>query len=262
MSIFVSTGDYLDRMTDADANQSLGPRAWPAGWHVRHVAETGSTNADMVIAAGEGAPHHSVLVADFQSQGRGRLDRRWDAAPGANLLTSILFRLSRAPSRPVHDFTHMVGLAARATCTGFGAHVDMKWPNDLLVDERKIAGILAQGGDDFVIVGIGLNVAWAPEEATCLRKTAHDDGIAPLDVLVRMLTEIDRLESLSPELLHREYVEALSTIGREVRVQLVGDATIEGRATDVDSDGRLVVLDACAVTHRIAVGDVIHLRRK
>jgi BirA family biotin operon repressor/biotin-[acetyl-CoA-carboxylase] ligase len=138
----------------------------------------------------------------------------------------------------------------------------MKWPNDLLVDERKIAGILAQGGDDFVIVGIGLNVAWAPEEATCLRDATQNDSIEPLDVLAHMLTEIDRLESLPPESLHREYVEALSTIGREVRVQLVSDATVEGRATDVDPDGRLVVLDACAVTHRIAVGDVIHLRRK
>ena len=249
-------------MTDANANQSLGPREWPSGWHVRHVAETGSTNADLVVAAGEGAPHHSVLVADYQSQGRGRMDRRWDAEPGANLLTSLLFRPSSAPERPLHDFTHMVGLAARAACSALGAHVDMKWPNDLLVNERKIAGILAQGGDDFVIVGIGLNVGWAPEGAISLHEAAHNQRIAPLDVLDRMLTEIDRLEALSTELLHREYVEALSTIGREVRVQLVGDSTIEGRAMDVDHDGRLVVLDTCAVTHRIEVGDVIHLRRK
>ena len=257
----MSTGDYLDRMTDADANQSLGPREWPPGWHVRHVAETGSTNADMVIAAREGAAHHSVLLTDFQSEGRGRLDRRWDAPPGANLLTSLLFRPSRTPDRPLQQYTHMVGLAAREACATLAkVAVDMKWPNDLLFNDHKLAGILAQSGDDFVIVGIGLNVAWAPDEAVCLGDIAHDVDIATLDVLERMLVEIDRLESLTVDSLHRQYVESLATIGREVRVHLIDDAFVEGRATEVDTDGRLVVLDACAITHRFEVGDVIHLR--
>jgi BirA family biotin operon repressor/biotin-[acetyl-CoA-carboxylase] ligase len=262
MRIFVSTGDYLDRMTNADANQSLGSRVWPAGWHVRHVAETGSTNADMVAAARAGAPHHSVLVADFQSQGRGRLDRRWDAPPGANLLTSLLFRLDHGISRPLAQYTHLIGLAARAACASLaGVSIDMKWPNDLLVSERKLAGILAQGANDFVVVGIGLNVGWAPEEGASLRTVSHDDTITPLDVLSRMLVEIDVLELLTVNELHHRYVDSLATIGREVRIQLIGDRVVEGRATDVDDDGRLMVLDACAITHRIEVGDVIHLRR-
>jgi BirA family biotin operon repressor/biotin-[acetyl-CoA-carboxylase] ligase len=250
-------------MTDADANQSLGGRSVPPGWHVRRVAETGSTNADMVARAGEGAPNHSVLLADFQSAGRGRLDRRWDGVPGANLLTSLLFRPRFAPSRPLQQYTHMVGLAARAACEELGGiEVDMKWPNDLLVGDRKMAGILAQGGHDFVVVGIGVNVAWSPDGAIDLRAASGNETIEPLDVLVCMLEQIDRLERLTVAELHREYVSSLSTIGREVRIELVAGGVIEGRAVDVADDGRLVVLDSCAVTHRIEVGDVIHLRRR
>lgn len=250
-------------MTDADANQSLGGRAVPNGWQVRRVAETGSTNADMVAAAREGAPNHSVLVADFQSGGRGRLDRRWDAVPGANLLTSLLFRPRLAPDRPVQQYTHVVGLAARAACLQLGGiGVDMKWPNDLLVGDRKLAGILAQGGDDFVVVGIGINVAWAPDGAVSLREASGSDSIEPLDVLMCMLGVIDRLEALTVADLHREYVSSLSTIGREVRIERVDGGILEGRAVDVADDGRLVVLDSCAVTHRVEVGDVIHLRRR
>ena len=250
-------------MTDADANQSLGGRVPPSGWRVRRVAETGSTNADMVVAARGSAPHHSVLVADFQSQGRGRLDRQWEAAPGANLLTSLLFRPHLAPDRPIQQYTHMVGLAARTSCTALaGIAVDMKWPNDLLVDDRKLAGILAQGGDDFVVVGIGVNVAWSPDGAVCLREASGNGTLEPLDVLMRMLVEIDRLEGLSVADLHREYVSSLSTIGREVRIERIDGTFLEGRALDVDDDGRLVVLDSCAVTHRVEVGDVIHLRRR
>jgi len=250
-------------MSDADANQSLGDRSWPGGWLVRRVAQTGSTNADMVAAAGGGAPHHSVLVADFQTAGRGRLDRSWDAAPGANLLASLLFRTHLSPDRPIQQYTHIVGLAARAACEVMGGiDVDMKWPNDLLVDDRKLAGILAQGDDDFVVVGIGLNVAWSPVEATSLRVAARNDALEPLDVLARMLAEIDRLESLTVDSLHREYVEGLSTIGREVRIEMLNGTFVEGRAIDVDEGGRLVVRDSADATHRMAVGDVIHLRRR
>jgi len=250
-------------MDDANANHSLGSRFWPTGWHVHHVAETGSTNADMVIAAGQGAPHHSVLVTDFQLAGRGRLDRQWDAEPGANLLTSVLFRPQQLPERPIQQYTHMVGLAARKACIALcGVEVEMKWPNDLLIGEQKLAGILAQNGADYVVVGIGLNVRWAPQGATSLRDASGNNEAAPLDVLAQMLIELDRLEFLDASQLHHAYVEALSTIGRAVRIELATGDFLEGRAMDVDVDGRLVVLDECAITHRIEVGDVIHLRRK
>src|SRR5690606_25135064 len=85
------------------------PGDWPPGWLVTSVAETGSTNADLLAAAATGAPDRTVLVTDHQTGGRGRLDRRWDAPPGTNLLVSILFR--SVPRFPA-DLTHRVGLAA------------------------------------------------------------------------------------------------------------------------------------------------------
>ncbi|MSZ65768.1 MAG: hypothetical protein F2714_04985, partial [Actinobacteria bacterium] len=92
-------------MSHNNAN-SLGAEAeWPSGWQVRRVAETGSTNADLLLAGESGAPHHSVLMADFQSSGKGRLDRTWVAEPGTNLLVSLLFRLDAGAQRPLHQFT-------------------------------------------------------------------------------------------------------------------------------------------------------------
>ena len=79
-------------MGNTKANQSTSCEQWPNGWWVTRVAETGSTNSDLVALAGEGAKHHSVLMADFQSAGKGRLDRTWVAEPGTNLLVSLLFQ--------------------------------------------------------------------------------------------------------------------------------------------------------------------------
>ena len=143
------------------------PGGWPAGWHVTHVPATGSTNDDLLAAAATGAPDRSVLVADHQTAGRGRLGRRWEAPPGVNLLVSILFRT--VPS-PASALTQRMGLAAIDACRATaGVDAVLKWPNDLLVDERKLAGILAQrAADGSIVVGLGLNVGWAPDGAVSL----------------------------------------------------------------------------------------------
>ena len=144
-------------------------RDWPARWSVSVVAETGSTNADLLAWAARGAADRTVLVARHQTAGRGRLDRRWDAPAGANLLVSLLFR--EIPETP-HVLTQRVGLAAIAACEEVaGVSPVLKWPNDLLLDGAKLAGVLAQahlGPEPAVVVGIGLNVGWAPEGAACL----------------------------------------------------------------------------------------------
>jgi BirA family biotin operon repressor/biotin-[acetyl-CoA-carboxylase] ligase len=224
------------------------PPTWPAGWTVEHVAVTGSTNRDLLATAAQ-RPDRSVLVTDHQTAGKGRLDRRWDAPPGSNLLVSILFH--EVPEHPI-ELTRRVALAAIAACREVaGVDVALKWPNDVLLDDRKLAGILAErsaGGD--VVVGLGLNVAWCPEGAARL-----GDGIAPLDLLSHLLAAFDRL----PADVAPAYRAALATLGRHVRIEL-SDRVAEGTAIDVDSDGRLVVLDACGMSHRFAVGDVVHLR--
>jgi BirA family biotin operon repressor/biotin-[acetyl-CoA-carboxylase] ligase len=228
-----------------------GGREWPASWHVRVVAETGSTNADLLLAVAQGAPDRTVLAARHQTSGRGRLDRRWDAPPGANLLVSLLFR--EVPEWP-HELTQRLGLAAIIACERVaGVRPVLKWPNDLLLNGAKLAGILAQarlGPAPAVVVGIGLNVGWAPEGSARL-----GDGFDALDVLAAMLSAYDEL----PPDVAPEYREHLATLGRRVRVELP-DGVVEGRVIDVEPDGRLIVLDDCAITHRFAAGDVVHLR--
>jgi len=224
---------------------------WPNGWSVSVVDETGSTNADLLRAAAEGAPDRTVLMARHQSAGRGRLDRRWEAPPGANLLVSLLLR--DVPAHP-HILTQRVGLAAITACAQVaGVHPLLKWPNDLLLNGAKLAGVLAQaqlGANPAVVVGIGINVGWAPQGATML-----GDGIDPLEVLAAMLAAYDAL----PDDVWLQYREHLGTLGRNVRVELP-DGEVVGRALDVEPDGRLVVIDDCGITHRFAVGDIVHLR--
>jgi BirA family transcriptional regulator, biotin operon repressor / biotin---[acetyl-CoA-carboxylase] ligase len=225
--------------------------SWPAGWSVSVVDSTGSTNADLLRAAADGAPDRTVLMARHQSAGRGRLDRRWEAPPGANLLVSLLFR--DVPVHP-HVLTQRVGLAAIAACQETaGVQPVLKWPNDLLLHGAKLAGVLAQaqlGAHPGVVVGIGINVGWAPQDAAQL-----GDGVEPVALLAAMLRAYDAL----PDDVWLSYREHLDTLGRQVRVSLP-DGEVTGRALDVEPDGRLIVVDECGVTHRFAVGDVVHLR--
>jgi BirA family transcriptional regulator, biotin operon repressor / biotin---[acetyl-CoA-carboxylase] ligase len=216
---------------------------------VTRVALTGSTNTDLLAAAAAGAPDRSVLVADHQTAGRGRLDRRWEAPPGANVLMSVLFR--QVPQHPT-ELTHRLALAAAAACRRVaGVEAVLKWPNDLLVDDRKLAGVLAQRAPEgSVVVGLGLNVRWSPAGATWL-----GEQFDPVEVVHEVLVAYDEL----PDDVGDLYRASLATLGRRVRVE-VPAGVIVGRALDVADDGRLVVLDECGVTHRLDVGDVIHLR--
>ncbi len=228
------------------------PTQWPPRWHVSVVEETGSTNADLLAAALQGAPNRTVLAARHQSAGRGRLDRTWEAPPGANLLVSLLF--TDVPQVP-HVLTQRVAIAATMAADRVaGVNAQLKWPNDLLVDDAKLAGVLAQStmhdGRQAVVVGIGVNCAWAPPGAARL-----GEGVDPLTVLHALLVAYDEL----PDDIAALYRSRLGTLGRSVRVELA-DAVLEGRAIDVEPDGRLLVLDACGITHRIDTGDVVHLR--
>jgi BirA family biotin operon repressor/biotin-[acetyl-CoA-carboxylase] ligase len=155
----------------------------------------------------------------------------------------------------------MVGMSAARACQQLtGVLPDMKWPNDLLIDNKKVSGILAQGGSDFVVVGIGVNVNWAPPDAMSLASAAPLRTTTPVDLLRNMLTAVDEYEALSPEQMHERYSASLATLGQAVRVDMAAGHVVEGRAIDVQEDGRLVVLDDCAVSHHIDTGDVVHLR--
>ena len=243
-------------------NQPENSGTWPNGWWVSVVAETGSTNADLLASAHGGAAHHSVLVAEFQSAGKGRLDRTWVAEPGSNLLVSLLFRFADTIERPTHQFTQMVGMAAALASEQLVAvKPQMKWPNDLLIDGKKVSGILAQGAADFVVVGIGVNVGWAPPDAVSLNTESRSAQTTPTDLLRTMLGHIDVLEALDPTQLHARYVSHLTTLGQEVRVEMA-EHVVTGRASNVLMDGRLEVIDDKGRTHQIDTGDVVHLRKQ
>jgi len=239
-------------------------------WSVKRVAETGSTNDDLADAARQGAPDRTVLVTDHQTAGRGRLGRRWEAPPGANLLVSVLVRPASATTAArLHGVTQAMALAARQACADVAGFTPvLKWPNDLLVDDRKLAGILAEAVADGglvsgVVVGMGLNVGW-PEAATADAVSAAAvagravDRDALLDAVLRHLDERLGQWEQDPDTLRDDYRAALGTIGRQVRVE-TPSAVLEGVAVDVRPGGELVV-DTGGTRHEIGVGDVIHLR--
>jgi BirA family biotin operon repressor/biotin-[acetyl-CoA-carboxylase] ligase len=229
---------------------------------VRWVEETDSTNTRLLDDARAGAPEGRVLVADHQTAGRGRLGRRWEAPPGSALLVSVLVR----PSLPVaraHLVTMAAGLAASDACEAVaGVRPGLKWPNDLVVDDAKLAGLLAESVVDgeslrALVVGMGLNVTAVPAEgATCLA----DHGAGPVerrDLLDAWLARLDaRLADLGAVL--ADYRPRCATLGRDVRVERP-DGVVEGRATDVTDAGHLVV-DTDAARVELAVGDVVHVR--
>ena len=230
--------------------------AWPEGWDVRYVPETGSTNADLLAGLDLGrVGDRAVLAAGHQTAGKGRLDRRWDAPADTNLLMSVAF--VEVPEHPV-DLIRRVGLALCAVLDALPQDVQcgLKWPNDVLLDGRKLAGLLAarSGASGAVVVGMGVNVGWAPDGAA--RLSELDPDLSPDEVLRRVLGSYDELPADVTGL----YRQRLLTLGAHVRAHLPDGSELVGRAVDIDPSGRLAVLDECAITHHLDAADVVHLR--
>ena len=231
-----------------------GPNARPGGpgWTVEHVAETGSTNADLLATAAE-RPDRSVLVADHQTAGRGRLDRRWDAPPGANLLVSILFH--DVPAHP-SELTRRVALAAVDACAEVaGVDVALKWPNDLLVGDRKLAGILAErNAAGSVVVGhrpqrrLGAGRRGAPGHVRA--------GRDPDDVLARA----PRAPTTRCRPTPTSATAPPSARSDGACASSCPTASSRARRPTSSPTAASSCVDTCAVTHRLAVGDVVHLR--
>ena len=244
-----------------------GPNELPAFDDIRRFESIDSTNAWVAERAREGAPEGLVAVADFQTAGRGRLDRTWSAAPGAALLVSVLLRPS-VPPEQLPLVMMVVGLAAAdGVEAASGVRPGLKWPNDLVAaDDRKLAGILAESSAGAVVAGVGINVsggAYPPELAETAVSCEEIAG-RPVDreaVLQAFLAALaDRYEALSaPGKLLEDYEAACVTLGRRVRVELPGK-TLEGFAVRIADDGRLMITDREGAPHRVSAGDVIHLR--
>jgi BirA family biotin operon repressor/biotin-[acetyl-CoA-carboxylase] ligase len=244
----------------------------PAEWEIRWLDEVDSTNTYVRDLARQGVPEGLVVAADHQTAGRGRLDRRWESPPGANLLASILLRPG-LDGTEVHLCTGAVALAAADACQEVaGVEPLLKWPNDLLVGGSKVAGILAEaefsdGHLAAVVVGIGINVAWPGPEAaggSCLddvRVTAQPvERRGLLEHLLGALTDRRQLldDARGRSVLADEVRRRCATLGQVVRVVLAGEE-LTGLATAIDDAGQLVVETATG-PRRVTAGDVVHLR--
>ncbi len=237
---------------------------------VRYVEVTASTNKDVMSAAERGGGEGLVVVADFQTAGRGRLDRRWEASPGQALLVSLLLRPAGLDPARWYLLAGAAALSAQFACAEVaGVATVIKWPNDLLDagGGAKLAGILAEatagragaGADrSAVAVGMGVNVHGGPPGAAVLdelagRKVSRSDLVACwLADLDSRLGDWDRIAS--------DYADACGTVGRRVEVDLGHQRRLLGVAVGVDSAGRLVVRGEDGGETVLSVGDVTHLR--
>ncbi len=237
-------------MPQADATWS-DPRL--AGTRFRDVIwlpSVDSTNRYLLDRAAAGAPEGVVAVADEQTAGRGRLGRAWVAPPGASLLVSVLLR-PLLPAERVHLVTLAAALAAIDALPDAGARV--KWPNDVVVDDRKLAGVLAEAdGAGAVVVGMGLNVRddWFPAD---LRDIATAYAIDRRELLVAWLRAYDARLAAVDRVVH-DATRRSATLGRRVRVDL-GSEMFEGVASALTDEGYLVVDGRI-----VSAGDVVHLR--
>ena len=243
-----------------------------------HLSRTGSTNDVAKEMATRGAPEGTVVVADEQTTGRGRMGRRWLAPPSTCLLCSILFRPELLPTQAQRLTMTCALAAADAVDAVAGLQARLKWPNDLIVKRqmtnaksqawKKLAGVLTETGITgdclgYVIVGIGINVNVEPEElpnldlnaTSVLAETGH--RIDRAELLAEMLAGVEqRYEALeagtNP---HQEWAERLATLGQRVQATAARE-TLVGVAESVDEDGALLLRTDDGTLHRLVVGDV------
>jgi BirA family transcriptional regulator, biotin operon repressor / biotin---[acetyl-CoA-carboxylase] ligase len=241
---------------------------------VRVVTETGSTNEDALKQAVDGAAEGLVIAADSQTAGRGRQGRRWLSRPGAALTFSVLMRPQPVPQAARGWLPLLAGLAAAAGLRQFtGVDARLKWPNDVLVGDLKLAGILAEQCGDAIVVGIGVNVLGREHDmpvvtATSLERCGVDRTdrtgllaaiLRELEVRYRRWCEIGPGDPVASGL-RDEYRSLCDTLGRPVLIQLPGDRELAGLAVDVDSAGQLLVRPRRGELVAVSAGDVVHVR--
>ena len=274
-------------MTENDRREPLDA-AWlgqylrnrpPLGWEsVEVIEETGSTNADLLDRARSGSIARRVLIADHQTQAKGRLDRRWEAPARTLIALSFGVAVERNGAE-LGWLPLVVGLSVGAMLAQYfnsyrtisGVPVpepSLKWPNDVLVGGRKIAGILVQltAKGDEAVVGVGLNVDQREDElpvptATSLRieqVAAVRQQLVPL-LLMELDKGLEQWRTQDPGLA-TAYRAHCSTIGQDVRVTLPGGGELLGRASSVDHHGRLVVTEEDGTPRVVDAGDIEHVR--
>jgi BirA family biotin operon repressor/biotin-[acetyl-CoA-carboxylase] ligase len=268
---------------DAPRLAAADPDLLP-GLTVEVVDEAESTNELVAERARSGTPEGLVVVAEHQTAGRGRLDRTWETPARSALTFSVLLRPT-APAQTWPWLPLLAGYAVDKALKALGFEASVKWPNDVLLDDRKVAGILVERIETpagaAAVVGVGLNVGMTAAElpvpeATSLAVAAAEVASGPREVPDRSDLLVDVLASLWESYaawqeggdlagmrLAASYVAACSTIGREVRVELPSGEVLAGTATGIDPSGRLLVehpVEGRAGRTAVSAGDVVHVR--
>jgi BirA family biotin operon repressor/biotin-[acetyl-CoA-carboxylase] ligase len=238
-----------------------------------YLEQTGSTNRDL-LAKAEGLPEFYVLATDFQTAGKGRMDRSWEANPGSSVMASVLLRPSFTESSGIGWLSLMTALAISQAISALGQEAKIKWPNDVLIQDKKVSGILAEAATDLscVVIGFGINVNQLATELpveTATSLLVETGGSIDRDQLLAAV--IQNLKKLYFELSVsggdaqdsglREAILSLSaTVGQQVSVEFPNGKKTFGLAKQIDSTGRLV-LETTSETLTVSAGDVLHLRK-
>lgn len=269
--------DDLDR-PPLDANTLTSRLVRPGTWwrSITVLASTESTNADLAARARQDAPEGTAIVADHQDAGRGRLGRAWAFPERSGIALSMLVRPDTVPAERWPWLPLLSGIAVHeAVSEATGVATELKWPNDVLVDGRKLAGILVERVETptgpAAIVGVGLNVSLSAAElpvdtatSLAIEGATTTDRSVLVRALMRAFEPVYRAwaaaEGDSSEGMLDSYVRRCATVGQEVDVQLPDGSRLSGAAEAVDSAGRLIVADARGERHALNAGDVVHVR--
>lgn len=249
-------------LADAVADSAL----WA---QIEVLDETLSTNADLAAAARDGAPAGSIITTEFQAQGRGRLDRTFTMPPRSGIAVSTLIRPVDVPFASWSWLPLITGLAVHDVAAEAGVTAGVKWPNDVLVDGRKISGILLEslGTDDgpAAVIGAGINVTLTADERPAEHATSLLlEGANQLDRTELLIIYLRRLEHYlqqwvgdveEQQQLREHFVARCITVGQDVKVLRPDGKLTVGLAETIDDHGRLVVAG-----EPLSAGDVTHVR--
>lgn len=262
-------GAVTDQLPDAASIRGLlaGTTSWGP---VEVVASTGSTNADVSVRAHAGQDAGLVLISMEQTAGRGRRTRQWASPRGASISMSVLLE----PRHSIEKWGWLSLLAGLAVSDALSSlapdnvAVELKWPNDVLLDGRKVCGILSEAcmtpSGHKAVVGIGINVALAPEQLPVPTATSlglhgmtQDQSLVCAEVLRALEGHVEQWQEIGD--LRETYSARCASIGRELSISVEDGHPLPGRGVGIDADGCLVV-DTATGLRAFAVGDVVHAR--
>jgi len=250
------------------------PKSSLVGNGLLALQETGSTNQDLLsLAQSKNHPEFFTLVTEFQTAGRGRLDRKWQAAPGSSVMASVLLRPSFKDPAGIGWLSLMMAEAIKTALVSLKLDAKIKWPNDVLVKNLKISGVLAEANKDLtvVVVGFGINVNQTAQDLpTSFATSLLEAGASSLDRDNVLAQTLASFKALYLELLdaggdavasglREKIVGSSATIGEIVEVSFPDGTSAVGEAIGIDEGGRLQVKTS-SKTLTVSAGDVLHLR--